>query len=166
MKSAFSALLFAACLIPAAHAEKEIPIMNDYEVLADELMNQVNVAQTREEVTAIQARNQDLIKMGFQVMAGYAGYFPECAEQYVAMEKELPGFDTTTPIKELRAKFHDAVGLPAGPKLCYLGRSMVYYPFIANIRMNGELDQNVKRQVLDHYREVIEHVEDIRKKLQ
>ena len=162
----FALLALIACslpLVPTARAE-EPAVVTEYEVLANSLMESVNVAQTREEITAIQNGARDLIHLGWQVMDYYGAEFPECAVQFEEMKAQLPGSENM-PIPQLREKFHNAVGLSPAPKYCYFGRAMAYYPFVSIIRLNFDLDEPTRKKVVHHFFEAVEHVNDIREKV-
>ena len=112
-------------------------IWKSYETLATELVQELD-AETKNP-SHIQADLNELVRLGYQMMALYDKKFIECTVQYLIVQKEDSLMKTAT-YAQLESRYHDGLGLPEAPKHCYAARSMVIHPYMAAAMLREGLD--------------------------
>jgi hypothetical protein len=157
------ALALVAAFAPSAQAET-YPVLETYTQIAQRLVQQTEAAQTEADVQAIDAGTRELIQYGIETMNLYVTKNPVCKEQFDAFFAAYPTMETL-PLKEADQLYHSGKGLPAAPKHCYLGRSQVIHPVLNLIRMKSAWSEDLRRDLLADFDEVIEHVERVQKNL-
>ncbi len=157
-------LLSAIVLSGLCAQADDYPVLNSYETLAGQLVQASTTARSQEDWMQVSAATQTLVQNGVEIMHLYAQKNPSCTSQYEVMLSEMPQMSSMT-VDQLHLRYHDAVGLPEAPRNCYFGRSVVIHPAMNFVRVNGEVIDETREQVLEDFNEVIEHLAKIRQNL-
>lgn len=141
------------------------PVLVKYETLATELFQITQNAQNDLELKRIGDKTKDLIQIGFEIMDLYAVKYPVCKIQYDSIAQEASQLAEKS-LEEMESKYHDGVGLPSAPTLCYLGRSQVIHPVMNLIRLKQTFSESLRQELLHDFDEVIEHLQKIQRNLE
>lgn len=158
-------LSITASIFLSAIAQAEVyPVLENYKLSAEKLVETTKTAGTTDEVAALQSGCRALMDQGAEVMKLYAIKNPNCEAQFNLMVSEIPQMQSMT-IKELHDRYHDGVGLPPAPKHCYFGRSQVVHPAMNYVRAQGTMDLSLRLDMIEEFEEVINHLSRIQKNL-
>lgn len=158
MKNSIIALL--GFFSVTAHADGDI--YSRYETLANSL---AEAAEQGAAIASLQASNTELMGMGVEIMRLYGQKFPECAAQYQDFESKIPTLSSLS-VADIHRLYHNGEGLPAAPRTCYLGRSLVVHPAMSQVRLaDGEMTQEDKESIVEESLEVAEHVRTVQQRI-
>lgn len=149
---------------PAFATEFSYPLLGTYKAQAQALIEKTEAAQSVDDLAALATATDELIQTGARVMELFASKNPSCAEQYKVFIDEIPAM-TTLSFQAANERYHDGVGLPAAPRLCYLARAQVIHPALNNIRLRDGWSEETRQANAADFEEVIEHLDRIQKYL-
>lgn len=166
MLSRFS--LFTLCLVAGfvqTASADDYPSLTIYEKVAKETLADTQNAKGQSDIASLQAKTRALINVGLELMKLYQEKNPACAPQYAAFFKEITAAMETKNVDELHERYHDAKGLPAAPKQCYLGRSQVIHPVLNFVRLKSPWTEQLRSDLILDLEEIIEHVPRVKRHL-
>ncbi len=137
-------------------------IYSDYADLGNKIVEETRARATHEVVA------QDtflLTDLGLQQMDLFVVKHPECIEQYSLIKTENEAMKTMT-YEQLDERYHDGVGLPVAPRICYMGRSMIAHPYMALALHRDGLASEEEAAFYHEMEEVIERADWMREHLQ
>lgn len=150
-------------LSPAAFAG-DYPLLNDYRTVATDALALARTANSPTEVQNLLESQRKLVAIGAEILKLYAQKNPICQAQFDVYLSEVSVSEAKT-VTELHERYHDGKGLPAAPKHCYLGRSMVVHPSLSVRRILDGWNETARADVLDETDEIIRHLVKIDRNL-
>ncbi len=145
-------LILIASLVFGAGQMAAADLYSDYADLGKKIVADAQSGATHETVAEQMFVLTDL---GFQQMDLFAAKHPECSEQFAIMS-----------YADLDARYHDGVGLPETPRICYMGRSMVAHPYMSLALHRDGLQPEEEGAFYHEMEEVIERADWMREHLQ
>jgi len=155
MKKMIILILASYCTL---YAQTNVEILSNYEDSAEKVISFVKNNQIAEAKT----ENLLLADHGIKVMNSYLAKKQECKDQYKVFIEKIPSMYNLT-VKELHSLYHDGNGIPRASRSCYLGRAQVIHPVMNQVRLQGEVSETIKNEIIEETEEVIEHLEMIKK---
>ncbi len=152
------ALVFAipalcAVSVSAVADDTELPY-EAYKTLATDLGQRVGA---REPLETLAVDTQTLIELGTEVLRAYGVANPNCAEQLAVVEADLATMGDLS-VEAIHTKYHNGVGIPAGPRHCYFGRALVVHPVMNLVRFEDGLTAAELEAAEHEYFEVVGHI--------
>lgn len=129
-------------------------IFTSYKALTTDLADRAANGAAAESLIA---DTQELIAQGAEVMQMYTDANPACADQLNRVAEDLEIMPTLT-VRQIHTTYHDAVGIPAGPRHCYFGRALVVHPILNLVRFAEGLIDAERETVVDEFLEVGRHI--------
>ena len=161
MKNFFTILAASALSSSSAFADGNI--FEEYKTQANALAHDVTVKDFS--IPVLIESNDRLIKLGLEIMKIYGDKYKSCFLQYeifYSVIPELKKFSTD----EIHLKYHDGEGLPAAPKHCYFGRSLVVHPAMSAVRLaDGVLTTEDTEIIREESLEVASHIKTVVRQL-
>ncbi|MFL5813206.1 MAG: hypothetical protein ACJ763_06485 [Bdellovibrionia bacterium] len=164
MKFVMTVLSFGLAATAQAGETFTYPVLNEYQAQAEKVLALSKVERAQLNIAELKLETQTLIGLGEEIARLYIAKNPVCAEQINTFLSALPKM-TEMPLSDVNEKFHAGKGLPQAPRHCYFGRSEIVHPVMNQIRLKGELTDEMLSQIEDDFDEVIEHLSRIQKNL-